>query len=114
MALMYRESAFALKIMVEVVALQIAELPPLKLSLISSTILVFKHFLSVFHYLNQDGAEVHILSGAPPVEFVSYSCMFFSHICSASHPLPFGRGLPGGKVKFVPRLHVEKFICGSY
>ena len=98
MALMYRESGFALKIMLEVVALQIQKFHPLKLSLISPTIL--KHFLSVLHYLNQDGAEVHILSGAPPVEFVSYSLyVFLIYVFRLSSPSLSGGDFPAVRLK---------------
>ena len=97
MALMYRESAFALKISCWKLSHSKFRTSTPRNSRLSPPVL--KHFLLVLHYLNQDGAEVHILSGAPLSSSYLIVCMFFSHICSASHPLPFGRGLPGGKVK---------------
>ena len=69
-----------------------SELPPPETPAYLSNHPVLKHFLSVFHYLNQDGAEVHILSGALLSSSYLIVCMFFSHICSASHPPPFREG----------------------
>jgi len=42
--------------------------------------------------LEPDGTEVHILSGALLSSSYLIVCMFFSHICSASHPPPFWEG----------------------
>ena len=91
MALMYRESAFALKIMLEVVALQIAELPPPETP-ISSTTLRLQALSFGTSLLEPDGTEVHILSGALLSSSYLIVCMFFSHICSAPHPPPFWEG----------------------